>query len=182
MNQAAQDSVPVSVIESAKKIKLLLLDVDGVLTDGRLYYGNSGEEMKAFNIQDGLGIKLLQKGGVQVGIITGRVSQLLQRRADELGIDPVIQGREDKLTALNELLQNHAIQMDEIAFVGDDLPDLAVIRRVGLGITPANGSTANASDAHWQTDKRGGDGAVREVAEMILQAQGKLQSLVAEFL
>lgn len=182
MNQAAQDSVPVSVIESAKKIKLLLLDVDGVLTDGRLYYGNSGEEMKAFNIQDGLGIKLLQKGGVQVGIITGRVSQLLQRRADELGIDPVIQGREDKLTALNELLQNHAIQMDEIAFVGDDLPDLSVIRRVGLGITPANGSTANASAANWQTGKRGGDGAVREVAEMILQAQGKLQSLVAEFL
>jgi 3-deoxy-D-manno-octulosonate 8-phosphate phosphatase (KDO 8-P phosphatase) len=182
MIEASLEHVPASVIESAKKIKLLLLDVDGVLTDGRLYYGNSGEEMKAFNIQDGLGIKLLQKGGVQVGIITGRVSQLLQRRADELGIDPVIQGREDKLTALNELLQNHAIQMDEIAFVGDDLPDLAVIRRVGLGITPANGSASNVSAAHWQTGKRGGDGAVREVAEMILQAQGKLESLVAEFL
>ena len=91
------DSVPAAVITAAKKIKLLLLDVDGVLTDGRLYYGNSGEEMKAFNIQDGLGIKLLQQGGVQVGIITGRVSALLQRRADELGIDPVVQGREDKL-------------------------------------------------------------------------------------
>ena len=90
-----------AVIESAKKIKLLLLDVDGVLTDGRLYYGNSGEEMKAFNIQDGLGIKLLQQGDIQVGIITGRVSALLQRRADELGINPVVQGREDKLTALN---------------------------------------------------------------------------------
>ena len=174
-------SAPSKVIESAKKIKLLLLDVDGVLTDGRLYYGNSGEEMKAFNIQDGLGIKLLQQGNVQVGIITGRVSALLQRRADELGISPVVQGREDKLTALNELLQDMDISLDEIAFMGDDLPDLAVIRRVGLGITPANGSTTLAQQAHWQTTRRGGDGAVREVAEMILGAQGSLESIVAAY-
>lgn len=173
--------VPSAVIESAKKIKLLLLDVDGVLTDGHLYYGNSGEEMKAFNIQDGLGIKLLQQGNVQVGIITGRVSALLQRRADELGINPVVQGREDKLTALNELLQDMDINLDEIAFMGDDLPDLAVIRRVGLGITPANGSSTLAQQAHWQTSRRGGDGAVREVAEMILGAQGTLDSIVAAY-
>lgn len=173
--------VPSAVIESAKKIKLLLLDVDGVLTDGHLYYGNSGEEMKAFNIQDGLGIKLLQQGNVQVGIITGRVSALLQRRADELGINPVVQGREDKLTALNELLQDMDINLDEIAFIGDDLPDLAVIRRVGLGITPANGSSTLAQQAHWQTSRRGGDGAVREVAEMILGAQGTLDSIVAAY-
>ena len=153
------NTIPPAVTAAAKKIKLLLLDVDGVLTDGRLYYGNSGEEMKAFNIQDGLGIKLLQKGGVQVGIITGRISKLLQRRADELGIDPLIQGREDKLTALNELLQNMRIEMDEIAFMGDDLPDLAVIRRVGLGITPANGSSTNAKQADWQTNNAGGQGA-----------------------
>ena len=89
-------ATPKSVIDAAQKIKLLLLDVDGVLTDGKLYYGNSGEEMKGFDIQDGLGIKLLQKGNIQVGIITGRMSSLLQRRADELGINPVIQGREDK--------------------------------------------------------------------------------------
>ena len=170
-----------AVIESAKKIKLLLLDVDGVLTDGRLYYGNSGEEMKAFNIQDGLGIKLLQQGDIQVGIIPGRVSALLQRRADELGINPVVQGREDKLTALNELLENRDIGMDEIAFMGDDLPDLAVIRCVGLGITPANGSSTLAQQAHWQTARRGGDGAVREVAEMILGAQGKLDAIVAAY-
>ena len=174
-------TVPANVIEAAKKIKLLLLDVDGVLTDGRLYYGNSGEEMKAFNIQDGLGIKLLQKGYIQVGIITGRVSALLQRRADELSINPVVQGREDKLTALNELLQTLDVQMDEIAFMGDDLPDLAVIRRVGLGITPANGSATLAEQAHWQTSKHGGQGAVREAAEMILEAQGKLQPILASF-
>ena len=175
------NTIPPAVTAAAKKIKLLLLDVDGVLTDGRLYYGNSGEEMKAFNIQDGLGIKLLQKGGVQVGIITGRISKLLQRRADELGIDPLIQGREDKLTALNELLQNMRIEMDEIAFMGDDLPDLAVMRRVGLGITPANGSSTNAKQADWQTNNDGGQGAVREVAEMILDAQGKLQTILADY-
>ena len=174
-------SISSAAMESAKKIKLLLLDVDGVLTDGRLYYGNSGEEMKAFNIQDGLGIKLLQQGNVQVGIITGRVSALLQRRADELGISPVVQGREDKLTALNELLQTMDISLDEIAFMGDDLPDLAVIRRVGLGITPANGSATLAQQAHWQTTRRGGDGAVREVAEMILGAQGSLDSILAAY-
>ncbi|CAI8273597.1 MAG: 3-deoxy-D-manno-octulosonate 8-phosphate phosphatase KdsC [SAR92 bacterium MED-G29] len=175
------EKLSAAVTEAAKKIKLVLLDVDGVLTDGRLYYGNSGEEMKAFNIQDGLGIKLLQKGDIQVGIITGRVSALLQRRADELSIDPVVQGREDKLTALNELLATMDVQMDEIAFVGDDLPDLAVIRRVGLGITPANGSATVAAQAHWQTSKAGGQGAVREIAEMILEAQGKLQPILATF-
>jgi 3-deoxy-D-manno-octulosonate 8-phosphate phosphatase (KDO 8-P phosphatase) len=174
-------NTPDAVIAAAKKIKLLLLDVDGVLTDGRLYYGNSGEELKAFNIQDGLGIKLLQRGDIQVGIITGRVSALLQRRADELSINPVVQGREDKLTALNELLDTLDVQMDEIAFMGDDLPDLAVIRRVGLGITPANGASTLAQQALWQTTQSGGQGAVREAAEMILEAQGKLQPLLASF-
>lgn len=166
---------------AAKKIKLLLLDVDGVLTDGRLYYGNNGEELKAFDIQDGLGIKLLQKGGVQVGIITGRVSTLLQRRADELGISPVVQGREDKLTALGELLEHTDVAMNEIAFIGDDLPDLAVINRVGLGITVANGSATVAAKALWQTSRCGGNGAVREAAEMILSAQGKLDAILATY-
>ena len=159
----------------------MLLDVDGVLTDGRLYYGNSGEEMKAFNIQDGLGIKLLQQGGIQVGIITGRVSELLQRRATELGINPVIQDREDKLTALNELMLTADLNLDEIAFVGDDLPDLAVIKKVGLGITVANGSAALKSAADWQTAKKGGEGAVREVAEMLLSCQNNLSRLLEQF-
>ena len=137
------------ILSAAKNIKLLLLDVDGVLTDGKLYYGNSGEELKAFNIQDGLGIKLLQQAGIQVGIITGRVSALLQRRADELGISPVIQGREDKLTALRELLQGMNLGLNEIAFMGDDLPDLSVINTVGLGITVANASSTLTTEAAW---------------------------------
>ena len=175
------ENYPSNVLKSAQKIKLLLLDVDGVLTDGRLYYGNSGEELKAFDIQDGLGIKLLQSAGIEVGIITGRSSDLVKRRAKELSIDPVIQGREDKLTALNELLKDMNFNIEEIAFVGDDLPDLAVVRRVGLGITPANGNHILASQALWQTKKSGGNGAVREVAELILIAQGKLESLLASY-
>ena len=172
---------PSTTIEAAKNIKLVLLDVDGVLTDGRLYYGNSGEELKAFDIQDGLGIKLLQKGGVKVGIITGRRSALLQRRAEELAISPLVQGREDKWLALNELIEDLGVSLEEIAFVGDDLPDLAVIKRVGLGITPANGSHIVASQADWQTKNSGGDGAVREVAELILSAQDKLESILAAY-
>lgn len=170
-----------AIITAAKNIKLLLLDVDGVLTDGKLYYGNSGEELKAFNIQDGLGIKLLQQGGIQVGIITGRVSTLLQRRADELGINPVIQGREDKLTALRELLENQNLGLHQIAFMGDDLPDLSAINLVGLGITVANACSTLAAKADWQTLRSGGDGAVREAAEMILKAQGKFHTLVERF-
>jgi 3-deoxy-D-manno-octulosonate 8-phosphate phosphatase (KDO 8-P phosphatase) len=175
------ENYPSTVIKAAQKIKLILLDVDGVLTDGRLYYGNNGEELKAFDIQDGLGIKLLQKGDIEVGIITGRSSKLLTRRTEELGIELVVQGREDKLTALNEILEGRAIDLEEIAFVGDDLPDLAVIRRVGLGITPANGNHIVASQALWQTKKGGGQGAVREVAELILNAQGKLEALLAPY-
>jgi 3-deoxy-D-manno-octulosonate 8-phosphate phosphatase (KDO 8-P phosphatase) len=175
------ENYPSSAVKAAQNIRLVLLDVDGVLTDGRLYYGNSGEELKAFNIQDGLGIKLLQRGDIKVGIITGRCSDLVKRRAQELGIDPLVQGREDKLTALKEILKNIDIKLDEIAFVGDDLPDLAVIRQVGLGITPANGNHIVASQALWQTKKSGGNGAVREVAELILSAQGKLESLLASY-
>jgi 3-deoxy-D-manno-octulosonate 8-phosphate phosphatase (KDO 8-P phosphatase) len=175
------ENYPSNVLKAAQKIKLLLLDVDGVLTDGRLYYGNSGEELKAFDIQDGLGIKLLQRGGIKVGIITGRTSSLLKRRAQELDIQPLIQGREDKLTALNELLEDMDITLEEIAFVGDDLPDLAVLRRVGLGITPANGNHILASQALWQTKKSGGNGAVREVAELILTVQGKMEALLATY-
>ena len=109
------ENYPSTVIKAAQKIKLILLDVDGVLTDGRLYYGNDGEELKAFDIQDGLGIKLLQKGGIDVGIITGRTSKLLTRRTEELDIELVVQGREDKLNALNEILEGRAIDLEEIA-------------------------------------------------------------------
>jgi|TARA_B110000503_G_scaffold44662_1_gene72930 3-deoxy-D-manno-octulosonate 8-phosphate phosphatase (KDO 8-P phosphatase) len=174
------------VLNRAKSIRLLLLDVDGVLTDGRLYFGNNGEELKAFNIQDGLGIKLLQRNGVEVGIITGRSSALVARRAEELGIKLVIQGREDKLAALEEALrddkENHCYEMQEIAFLGDDLPDLAVISRVGLGVAVADAHKFVAKHSHWQTSEKGGYGAVRELAELILQAKNTLDSILLDYL
>ena len=145
--------IPAAILEAASKIKLVILDVDGVMTDGTLYYGNNGEELKGFNIQDGLGIKLLQQHGIQVGIITGRVSELLQRRANELSINLLIQGRDDKLIALDELLESRQESLEEIAFMGDDLPDLSAISKVGLGIAVANACSTVAEVAKWQTLK-----------------------------
>ena len=173
--------IPTAILEAASKIKLVILDVDGVMTDGTLYYGNNGEELKGFNIQDGLGIKLLQKHGIQVGIITGRVSELLQRRADELSINLLIQGRDDKLIALDELLKSRQESLEEIAFMGDDLPDLSAISKVGLGVAVANACSTVAEVAKWQTLKGGGNGAVRELAEMLLTAQGKWACTVSSY-
>jgi len=173
--------MPVNPETAARAIRLLLLDVDGVLTDGRLYYSNNGEELKAFHIQDGLGIKLLQRQGIEVGIITGRTSALLARRAAELGIQRVIQGREDKSCALDELLANTPLTLEQIAFMGDDLPDLPVMARVGLALTVADCSSTVAERAHWQARRGGGRGAVREAAEFILRAQGKLDAALEDY-
>ena len=166
---------------AARKIRLLILDVDGVLTDGKLYYGGDGHEFKAFNIKDGLGIKLVQHGGIEVGIITARKSSLLSRRCTELGIERLIQGREDKLAALKELLEEKSLDMEHVAYMGDDLPDLAVIKQVGLGMTVADANHMVVEKALWQSQFRGGDGAVREAAEFILTAQDKLEQLLLSY-
>ena len=126
--------------KQAAAVRLLALDVDGVLTDGRIYYTNEGDEIKAFNIKDGLGIKLLQRSGVQVAIITGRTSAIVERRARELGIDDIVQGREDKRDALEELCRRHDLALQECAYMGDDLPDLGAVRACGLGMTVADGA------------------------------------------
>ena len=163
--------------DKALPIKLLALDVDGVLTDGRIYYGNNGEELKAFNIKDGLGIKLLQRAGVTVAIITGRESAIVTRRATELGISNVIQGREDKRQALEELCKRLGLSLDECAYMGDDLPDLGAINSVGLGMGVADAAGPVREAAHWCSSLCGGAGAVREACEFILQAKGKLAEL-----
>jgi len=170
-----------SVSRLAASIKMLLLDVDGVLTDGKLYFGNNGEELKAFNIYDGLGIKFLQRNGVQVGIVTGRTSQLVARRAADLGIKIVVQGREDKLVAIHELQKQHAISLAEIAYMGDDLPDLTAIQHVGLGMTVANASSIIKKQAKWTSQYTSGNGAVREACELILAAQGSLEKIVQQY-
>ena len=171
-----------NLLEKAKPIKLLVLDVDGVLTDGKLYFSNSGDEYKAFNSLDGQGIKMLQSSGVEVAIITGRQSNIVAKRANNLKIRHLIQGREDKLVALDELRMKLDIDYQQIAYVGDDLPDLAAMRKVQLGITVANGHTFVAEHAAWQTSCKGGEGAVREVCELIMRSQGTLIAAWEQYL
>ena len=169
-------------LEKARRIRLLVLDVDGVLSDGLLYYGNGGEELKAFYTPDGVGIKLLQGADIAVAIITGRRSDIVRRRAEELGIAHLVQGRDDKLRALQELLPNLGVSLDEIAYMGDDLPDLAAIEACGLGMTVADGDEFVAAHADWRSQLPGGRGAVREACEFILDAQDKLASARQRFL
>lgn len=171
----------VNAEQAAAAVKMLVLDVDGVLTDGRLYYGNDGEEIKAFNIKDGLGIKLLRDAGVKVAIITGRRSNIVARRAQELGIDEVTQGREDKRTALQELCERHQLSLSECAYMGDDLPDLSAINAAGLGMTVADGCAQVRDAARWCSAYNGGCGAVREACEFILSAKGALESSLTAF-
>lgn len=165
----------------AARVQLLALDVDGVLTDGSIYYGNDGEELKAFSIKDGLGIKLLQRAGVEVVIITGRQSRIVARRAAELGIAEVIQGREDKRVALEELCRRKSLEVSECAYMGDDLPDLGAIVSAGLGMTVADATAAVAGAADWQSRYPGGRGAVREACEFLLEARGLRGQLEADF-
>lgn len=170
-----------SSAEIARSIKLVALDVDGVLTDGGVTYGNSGEELKTFNIKDGLGIKLLQRAGIEVCIITGRSSKLLERRATELGIDAIVQGREDKRIALLELAEARGLAAGETAYMGDDLPDLSAITTAGLGACPADAVEIVRDAADWVATVRGGHGAVRELAEVLLHSRGQLAQLLEDY-
>jgi 3-deoxy-D-manno-octulosonate 8-phosphate phosphatase (KDO 8-P phosphatase) len=173
--------------ERAQRIELLLLDVDGVLTDGKLYFSNTGDELKTFSTLDGHGIKLLQGSGVKVGIISGRRSELVKKRARDLGITLVILGREDKWAALQEALSDttHFPQPpapEAIAFMGDDWPDLTVMCRVGLALTVPNAHISVAERAHWQSHARGGEGAVREACDLIMHAQGTFTAALARYI
>ena len=161
----------------AISIKLLLLDVDGVLSDGRITYSSEQQELKSFHIHDGLGIKLLQSAGIQVGIITGRNSPMVERRAKELGITLLVQGREDKIVAMQSVQQQLGLANNEVAYMGDDLPDLAAILHAGLGIAPANAVVIVRQSADLVTATSGGNGAVREACEFILAAKGLLDNI-----
>jgi 3-deoxy-D-manno-octulosonate 8-phosphate phosphatase (KDO 8-P phosphatase) len=172
------------LLEKAQAIRLLVLDVDGVLTDGSLYYGPQGEALKVFNTLDGHGIKMLQKIGVRVAIITGRRGEALLARARDLGIEWIQQGREDKFDALQEMLAGNPdspIQLHEIACMGDDWPDLAVMCRVGLALTVANAHPEVKARAHWQSRSRGSEGAVREACDLLMQAQNGYNQLLAGY-
>jgi len=170
------------VKEKAMNVRLLALDVDGVLTDGRLYFAEDGQELKTFDTQDGHGIKMLQAAGIEVAIITGRTTKLVQRRAANLKISHLLQGREDKLVALRELTGELGIALDEVAYVGDDWPDLPAILAAGFGVAVANAHHELRTRADHVTTLAGGRGAVREVCDLLLNAQGRYQDALAPYL
>lgn len=171
-----------SLVEKAEKIKLLLLDVDGVLTDRKIYFSDAGQEYKAFNIHDGLGMKLLRGTGVEVGVITARKSSIVERRMQELGIIHVYQGQEDKRGALKNIMEKLALNADQIAYVGDDLADLPLMRAVGLGIAVQDACEYVCTHADWVVPVVGGRGAVRAVCEFIMQVQGTWLPAVERYL
>jgi 3-deoxy-D-manno-octulosonate 8-phosphate phosphatase (KDO 8-P phosphatase) len=170
------------LLSRAKSVRLAVFDVDGVLTDGRLYFLPDGGEFKTFNTLDGQGIKMLMNAGVRTAIISGRQSAVVERRAQNLGIQHLFQGREDKLVVLDGLLAELGLTHDQVAYLGDDLPDLPVIRRVGLGMAVANADAFVRQHAHGVTQARGGEGAAREFCELILRAQGSLEAAQAAYL
>lgn len=170
------------IIEQASRVRALLLDVDGVLSNGQLIFNNHGHELKAFNSKDGQGIKLLQQAGIIVGIITGRESTMVSARAAALGIEHVYQGQEDKQAAYESIKKATGFSNNAFAYMGDDLPDLAIMSQVGLSMTPADGHWFVRQHAQWQSRLNGGHGAVREACDFLLAASGKLDSIHRRYL
>jgi 3-deoxy-D-manno-octulosonate 8-phosphate phosphatase (KDO 8-P phosphatase) len=155
-----------------ERVKLLVLDVDGVMTDGRLFYHDDGTESKAFDVRDGHGIKMLKQAGVETALISGRSSPMVEKRASDLGITEVAQGVRDKVPILEALLTKRKLKAEEAAFVGDDVVDLSIMRRVGFAVAVSDASEHLFETAHYVTLAPGGRGAVREVAELILGVRG----------
>lgn len=171
-----------SLIKKAKNIRLAIFDVDGILTSGTLHYGNQGIEYKDFHVHDGLGLKLLQQGGIEVAIITAKHSDIVMKRMSDLGVKYLYQGQADKIPAYDDLKQKLQLKDNEISYMGDDLPDLPVMKRVGLSITAANAPNIIKEHVNWITKAKGGNGAVREACEFILNAQGSYQTIVQSYL
>lgn len=169
------------VYSRARNIRVAAFDVDGVLTDGALYYSNSGEELKTFDVRDGHGLKMLKDNGVAVAIITSRSSRCVEERARNLGIELLFQGVADKLAAFQELLGRCGVGAAACAFAGDDAVDLPVLKRCGLAVTVADAPALIRRAAHYVTRARGGRGAAREVCELILYAQGSSATRLAEY-
>ena len=170
------------LVEAAGKIRLLALDVDGVLTDGRITYSSSGDEIKSFNVRDGHAVKLAIRVGLVIAIITGRESPVVSRRADELGIRLVYQGALDKLKALDELLAETGFETVQTAYMGDDVVDLSVLRIVGFGCAPSDADPEVLARVDMVTSARGGEGAVSELIKYILSAQGLWDPIMAPYL
>jgi len=170
------------LLEKAKQIKCVISDVDGVLTDGLAYIDNQGNELKAFNIQDGMGLKLLMHAGIEVAIITTSLQPIIDKRMQQLGIQYYFTGQIDKQSAYQQLKDRLSLPDTAFAYIGDDLPDLAIIQQVGLGIAVSNAVREVKECAAWETTAHGGRGAVREVCDLILYAQDKLQLALNNYL
>lgn len=169
------------VFDAEKKllnIKLLLLDVDGVMTDGSIIYNDSGEEIKVFCVRDGLGIRMLMESGINVGIVTGRSSDALHHRCKNLHIQQIFDGISDKAAALDKITEKTGIKNHEIAYIGDDLPDISIMRKVGIPIAVADAHENVIEVAHMVTSAKGGAGAIREVSEAIVKAQGNWEAVI----
>ena len=170
------------ILDKAARIRLVIFDVDGVLTDGSLFVGDDGQEYKAFNSRDGHGIKMLQKHNVTVGIITGRTSNVVEHRMANLGVTHVYQGKLEKLPAFEDMTSKLGVSPQETAYVGDDVVDLPVMRRVGLAIAVQDAHALVVRHSHWQTPSRGGRGAARDVCELLMEARGILQQELDSYL
>ena len=170
----SKSAIGEDILRRARGIRMVAFDVDGVLTDGKLTYTDDGRECKSFHSRDGHGVKALHEHGIRAAIISGRDSPIVARRAAELKIAIVYQGRRDKAAALDELLAATALAAAQIAYVGDDTPDLPVLRRVGLAVAVNDAHPSVINECHWQTPHKGGEGAARDVCDIILRAQGML--------
>ena len=170
------------ILARAAKVKLVIFDVDGVLTDGGLFFGDDGQEYKAFNSRDGHGMKMLQSSGVQVGIITGRTSNVVTHRMENLGVTNVYQGQLDKVPAFERMIADLGVTPEEVAYVGDDVVDLPVMRKVGLAIAVADAHFFVKEHAHWATPNGGGRGAARDVCELIMKGHGVLEETLRGYL
>lgn len=169
------------LLQRARGVRLAAFDVDGTLTDGRLHYDQNRTEAKAFHAQDGLGLKLLADAGIAVALITARNSPIVAARAAELGITLIFQGVHDKAECLRGLCREQRLQTAQVAFMGDDLPDLGALCLSGLAAGPANAHALLHPYLHWRADRAGGDGAARELCDLILYAQGQIERIVARF-
>ncbi len=171
-----RQQVQALLAESLQKVRLFATDVDGVLTDGGMYYSESGDELKKFNTRDGMGIKLLQEAGLVTALVTKEKTAIVERRGAKLGIPEVYQGVEDKVAVLSDLAEKYRLTMSDIAYIGDDVNDLGALKAVGFSAAPADALPSVLKAAKYICSKKGGEGAVREVAEMILAAKGRAQS------
>lgn len=175
------ETIPTEVIGRAAKVRLLICDVDGVLTNGQLFFTPTGDELKGFHARDGHGIKLVQRAGIETAVISGRRSPAVALRMESLGVRHVYQGHEHKLAAFEELIEKLGISPEETCFIGDDLLDLTLLRRVGLAVAVADAHFTIQNVVHYTTQLPGGFGAVREICDLILYAQDKLEATVSSY-